>query len=271
MNSSSVDAHYRQVGLTDRIRREFVSAGYDVERLQPDDLAGVDEFHLGGRAATDALVAGLSLTRETRVLDVGCGIGGAARTIAKMAGCAVTGVDLTAEFVATAEELSAMVGMADTTTFRLGNALDLPFDGRDFDVVTMLHVGMNIEDKEALMVELARVTAPGGTVVVYDIMRVGEGEVSFPVPWASGTSTSFLAGPDDYGRAAVAAGLMPSPSVDRLALASEALRVAAENPLAVNLSHLMGENWPTMFANLRSALAAGVVSPTEIRLHKSAT
>lgn len=82
-------------------------------RLQPGDLAGVDEFHLGGRMATDALLANIELTADSRVLDVGCGIGGAARTIAKVAGCSVTGVDLTPEFSATAGELSALVGMAN--------------------------------------------------------------------------------------------------------------------------------------------------------------
>ena len=262
--NEDVDRHYRQDGLTARIQHELARCGYDLSELRPGDLAGVDEFHLGGRAATDALLGGLGLSRESRILDVGCGIGGAARTVASTIGCSVTGVDLTNDFVETATDLSVAVGMDDTTTFTPGDALDLPFGDGEFDAVLMLHVGMNISDKVALMAELARVLRSGGTLVVYDIMRVGEGEMAFPVPWASGPSTSFLAAPLDYRDAMFAAGLEPGTAVDRLDLVRSALKAASRNPPPVNLSHLMGEGWPTMFANLVAALDAGVVSPTEI-------
>ncbi len=261
---NGVDQHYRQDDLSARIQLELTSAGYDLDDLRPEDLAGVDEFHLGGRAATNALLAGLDLTRGCRVLDVGCGIGGAARTTASTTGCSVTGVDLTPEFVETARDLSVAVGADDVTTFELGNALDLPVPDGDFDLVTMLHVGMNISDKAALMKELARVLRPGGTVVVYDIMRVGEGDIAYPVPWASDESTSFVATPVDYNDAMVGAGLAPAQPVDRLDLVRRAMLAASQNPPPVNLSHLMGEDWPQMFGNLRAALDDGVVSPTEI-------
>ncbi len=260
--------HYQQAGLTDRIYSELVSAGHELDSLHPDDLAGVDEFHLGGRMATDALLADLAVKAGSRVLDVGCGIGGAARTIACSTGCSVTGVDLTSAFVATARDLSAAVGMADTTTFREGNGLDLPFADAEFDVVVMLHVGMNIDDKGALMKELARVAAPGGTVAIYDIMRVGEGDLGFPMPWASSASASFLASPNDYRSAMIDAGLEPHEAIDRLELVRTALATASEHPPPVDLSHLMGENWPAMFANLRAALGAGVVSPTQLIAHR---
>jgi ubiquinone/menaquinone biosynthesis C-methylase UbiE len=46
----------------------------------------------------------------------------------------------------------------------------------------MLHVGMNIDDKESLCLELARVLQPGSRFAVYDVMRTGDGELSFPTP-----------------------------------------------------------------------------------------
>lgn len=259
-----VNEHYRQTALTERILQELVRGGRDLGSLQPGDLAGVDEFHLGGRAATDALLSSLDLGPGSRVLDVGCGIGGAARTIASSVGCSVSGVDLTEEFVETANDLSVTVGLDDYTTFSTGNALSLSFAKSEFDAVVMLHVGMNIADKEALFAELARVTKPGGYVAVYDIMLVGNRELSYPVPWSSDASTSHLATPADYRAAMLAAGLEPGESVDRLELVRSTLRATAENPPVVNLSHLMGVDWPTMFGNLRAALDASLVAPTQI-------
>ena len=262
--NEAANEHYQQDGLTARIMGELTRSGYDLAQLRASDLAGVDEFHLGGRAATEALLGALDLAEESRVLDVGCGIGGAARTVAAAVGCPVTGIDFTAEFVQTATDLSAAVGMSGVTTFKHANALELPFSDGEFDAVLMFHVGMNISDKAALMTELARVLRSGGTLVVYDIMRVGDGDVSYPVPWASNASTSFLASPSDYTNAMLSAGLEPEDAVDRLGLVRKALSAASENPPPVNLSHLMGENWPTMFRNLRDALEQGVVSPTQL-------
>ena len=64
-----------------------------------DDIAGADEFHVGGAEATAALVEQLGITPELHVLDVGTGVGGPARHVAHRYECRVTGVDLTPEFV----------------------------------------------------------------------------------------------------------------------------------------------------------------------------
>ena len=76
-----------------------------------------------------------------------------------------------------------------------------------------MHVGMNIEDKATLIAEMTRVTRPGGTVLVYDLMRVGEGDLGYPMPWASSADFSFVDRPAVYEQAAQAAGLVV---VDRL-------------------------------------------------------
>src|SRR3546814_3455016 len=114
------------------------------------------------------------------LLDIGCGLGGAARHFARACGCTVTGVDLTPEYVAVAEALTRMVGQADRVAFRAGSALDLPFEAASFDAATLLHVGMNIPDKDRLCAEAARVLKPGGVFGVYDGMRVGDGALTFP-------------------------------------------------------------------------------------------
>lgn len=261
---TNLDEHYGQHDLIARILGQLSDAGIDVDALTTAHLSGVDEFHLGGGAATAALLTDLDLSNDARVIDVGSGIGGAARQLAAGSQRHVTGIDLTPDFVELATELSNRTGLSDRTTFEVANATDLSFDDNTFDAATMFHVGMNIADKSALFTELARVVRPGGPIVVYDIMRIGDGEVSFPVPWSSDPATSHLASPDEYIAAMASAGLAASDPVDRRPLVGEALAAAAANPPPANLSHLMGADWPTMFANLRAALGAGVVAPTQI-------
>lgn len=67
--------------------------------LTLDDLAPVDEFHIGGRQATVELADRLDLRPDLRVLDVGCRLGGASRYLARRFGVQVAAVDLTPEFV----------------------------------------------------------------------------------------------------------------------------------------------------------------------------
>ena len=64
-------------------------------------------MHVGGWQATEACWRRSASPRGARVLDVGCGIGGTARTLAVQHGATVTGIDLTPEFVAAAEPISA--------------------------------------------------------------------------------------------------------------------------------------------------------------------
>ena len=119
------------------------------------------------------------------LLDVGSGIGGPARTFADAFGCRVTGVDLTEEFVEAANALTRRCGLSDRVSFRQASALALPFADASFDAATLIHVGMNIEDKAGLFAEVRRVLKPDARFGVYDIMRVAEGEIPYPMPWAA--------------------------------------------------------------------------------------
>src|SRR3546814_9446599 len=87
--------------------------GLRPDSVRPGELAAVDEFHMGGRQATTELAERMGLAPGMSLLDIGCGLGGAARHFARACGCTVTGVDLTPEYVAVAEALTRMVGQAE--------------------------------------------------------------------------------------------------------------------------------------------------------------
>ena len=143
---------------------------------------------------------GFTLQPGMHLLDVGSGLGGPARYFARYQGCRVTGIDLTEEFVAVARTLTSRLGMDGQISFQQGSALSMPFAAASFDVATLLHVGMNIADKDRLFSEVRRVVKPGGIFGIYDQMREADGELAFPVPWASVPQTSFVETAATYKR-----------------------------------------------------------------------
>ena len=147
--SSEVAGHYGRAGLVEGILAALAEAGKDIDSLTIDDLAPVDELHSRRRVATEELARMLAPKPDERVLDIGSGLGGPARYLAKVWGCRVTGIDLTAEFVATAIELTRRTGLSDRVDFKQGSALDLPFADGSFDLAWSQNVAMNIADRSA--------------------------------------------------------------------------------------------------------------------------
>jgi SAM-dependent methyltransferase len=265
-----VAGHYaRGGGLEAAILCALANAGKDPGMLAPEDLAPLEEFHTGGRQATIDLAARMGLRPGLRLLDVGCGIGGAARYLALKHGCRVTGIDLTEEYVAVAEALTRRVGLGGTVSFCQGSALALPFADDDFDGAYMLHVGMNVPDKAALFTGVRRVLRHGSVFGVYDVMRLAPGALDFPLPWASGPEASFVEEPAAYRRALAAAGFAIEAERERREFGLGALRATLEllarSGLPLLGTHLlMGEAFPQKIANQAAALERGAVGPVEI-------
>ncbi|TSE12543.1 methyltransferase domain-containing protein [Mesorhizobium intechi] len=267
--------HYDIAGLEQRILAALADAGVDIAHLRAGDLEAVDEFHIGGISATMELIGQMGLKPGARLLDIGSGVGGPARFAANEAGADVTGIDLTQSYVDIATSLSKRTGMADRTHFVQGSALDMPFADAGFDAAMILHVGMNLPDKKKLMGEAARVLRPGGVFAVYDVMRLKDGALTYPLPWASEESMSFVATPDDYRSAATASGFSVVAERRRGAFAVEffaAIRARMASaqaegkkpPPGVGL--VMGEDAGTKIANVTAALEGGILAPVELLL-----
>ena len=269
MNEKAIADHYSQAELGRKILNALMTLGADLEHLDPDQLATVDEFHIGGRKATVELLDQLDLHPALRVLDVGSGLGGTARYLARRHDVEVTGVDLTAEYVEVATSLTRRAGLAERVQFRQASAITLPFSDDSFDRVCMLHVGMNIADKAAVFAEVRRVMVAGGRFGVYDLMRVGSGDITYPVPWAGSPATSFLMEPQRYRDLLAQAGLPVQAERDRRGFGIEALheiraRVARDGLPALGLHLVMAPEPELKIANMLDSLERAVLAPTEM-------
>jgi hypothetical protein len=128
---------------------------------------------------------------------------------------------------------------------------------------------MNIPDKEGLFREARRVLRDGGTYAVYDVMKIGEGTLTYPVPWAETEDLSALTTPEVYRAAAKRAGFVLEAEEDRSAIALEFFaRIQAQGagatPPPLGLHTLMGPTVKQKLANMITAIRAGTIGPVQM-------
>ena len=260
----AIERNYGRSGLIERTLAALDAAGLDPGALDRNDLQPLDEFHIRGRAATRELAALAGLPADAHVLDVGCGVGGPARTLAAEFGCRVTGLDLTAEYCRLAELLTAGTGLSDRVTIRQGSALEMPFDDGAFDGAWMQHVSMNIEDKPRLYREIRRVLRPGGVLALHEVYAGPDGTRRYPVPWAADAAIDFLVSQEEARGAIAAAGLREAQWCDVTEKSTEWFRnmLAARRsgpPPALGL-HLLVSDFSARAANVLRNLEEGRIT-----------
>lgn len=258
--AAEVQDHWTRKGVLARIDAALTELGHDPQNLTPEILATVEHLHTGGLPTTRDQAERLTLTPDSRVLDIGCGIGGPSRYLAHTYGCRVDGIDLTPELIETGIALTERCGLADRVTLQIGDALDLPFADETFDVVWCQNVTMNIVDKAGFMAGVYRVLKPGGVFTSTEFSLGPGGDMIFPVPWAYDASINFL-DPEDVMRAQFdAAGFRirewinySDTIVERGKQAAGKAPGNAPNKLAANL--VFGEDAPERQRNSQRNLA----------------
>ena len=261
--NDSLGTHYAGSDLLAAVQRALATLDAEPGTLSPRHWAALDEFHVRGAEATRALAGFLGVAPGWRVLDLGCGLGGAARYLAREHHCRVLGLDLTADYCRVGQWLTRQLGLTERVAFIQADAAHLPLTDGAFDAVWTQHTAMNIPDKAGLYAGIRRVLKPTGQLALYDVLAGPGGEPHFPVPWASEPAQSFLATPDELRQQLHDAGFTVSHWRDVSAAGLTWFeRQAARgdgSPRALGLHLLLGSALPTMIRNLRRNLAEGRV------------
>ena len=105
------------------------------------------------------------LPKGSRILDVGCGIGGSSRILAKYYGFNVTGITISPAQVKRARELTPI---EVNCSFQVMDALDLKFENGSFDAIWSVEAGAEMNDKINFGYEMLRTLRPGGYLALAD-------------------------------------------------------------------------------------------------------
>ena len=272
--SREITGHYSRGNLLERLNAALAEDGVDPARPPFEALAPYDQFHGRGLEATEEIAALLKVAATDHLLDVGSGIGGPARYLARRFGCRVTGIDLTDEFCEVARRLTRLLGLEDRVRFELGDALRMPFADRSFEGAYSMNVSMNIADKAALYREIGRVLKPGGWLMLSELAKGPGPELDYPTPWAGSAQTSFLSTPEETRRGLEDAGFEvlqlreTAEQVKAYGARSKAMVARGEKPphRAVMLIH--GDAAPQAMANTARGVAEARIVPIEVLSRK---
>lgn len=262
MSDSSIASHYAYDDLYEAILQALHNAGIPEDKVTRKDLAAIDEFHVRGQEVSRELAIAAGIQPGMRLLDAGCGLGGASRMLADEFGGNVTGIDITEDYIRTAKRLSVLTGLEHITSFVHGSVLSLPFTDNSFDVVWTQHVQMNIADKKTFYAEINRVLINGGRLVYYDILSHDHLPIQFPVPWASDESISFLITREELHTLLQEAGFKRIQTSDETAKGIAFFdnlfnRISHKGLPALGLHMLMGNTALEKLRNLHSNLITG--------------
>jgi SAM-dependent methyltransferase len=201
-----MNTYYDGPALEDRVLTALRAAGRGEIPLDSDALAALDEFHAVGRAGTLALAKLAGVGVGERVLDLGAGIGGPSRVLARYFGAHVTALEPTARFAALARVLTERCALDDRVRVVRGDGREIPAADASFDLVWTQAVWQSVEDKAKLAAEINRVLRPGGRLALLEVAGDGAA-LEYPVPWADGPGESFVISTALLGEVLEAAGL----------------------------------------------------------------
>jgi SAM-dependent methyltransferase len=166
----------------ERIHNELRALGIaDDAALSVDDLTPFDQYHYHGTEAVEETIAALHPGPESRLLEVGSGIGGPARYLASRTGCHVTALELQPDLHAIGTQLSARCSLSSRVDHRQGDILDSPFDDAGFDALVSFLVFLHIEDRERLFASCRRSLKKDGLIFIEDFSKRAEPS---PGQWA---------------------------------------------------------------------------------------
>lgn len=177
--------------LVQRIQHSFPNDA------SPQQLASIDQLHIGGLQASEKLIAHLPTHSDSRILEIGAGLGGLQRLychqLSETISARYTTLDITPAFSTLNRVLNQLSTQTKHTQVITGDGQQLAFPDQHFDAVVLQHSLLNMPDHQQCLQECQRVLKPGGKLILHEVLRGNTAEpISFPVPWACSEAGSHL-------------------------------------------------------------------------------
>lgn len=118
----------------------------------------------GGKDSVRVLTQNCFITKNSRVLDVGCNTGYVSFEIAHLAKCSVVGIDINENMIKVAEKIRRTDPLGHLIKFKVADAMHLPFRKETFDIVVSGGSTAFIDDKVGAIQEYKRVLKHWGFI-----------------------------------------------------------------------------------------------------------
>jgi ubiquinone/menaquinone biosynthesis C-methylase UbiE len=194
-NGKAIADHWGSGDVYARIIAALGKMSKPLDAVTVEDLAPVDHFHACGFTATVELADRLPVKAGQHILDIGCGLGGPARYMAKRFECKVSGLDITPLFVEASNRLTALLRMEDQVTVQHGDGQRLPYGDAAFDGAYTQHVTMNVTGRRQFFSEAHRVLKRGAFFALTEHGLGPKGDPHHPLPWSADGSGAYLVTP----------------------------------------------------------------------------
>lgn len=174
-----------------------------ITALSTEILNGFDQIHAGGIKATQDILQNLAIKEGDRILELGGGLGGVARLIAKKYRSFVVNLDLSIDYTVTGKRLTELCDDCKGVFFITADATNCPLKENSFELVWLQHVNMNIENKKQMFSEIGRLLKKKGYLVFHEWFLSGmPEEIKLPLPWADDMNLNHLCSFDEFANLA---------------------------------------------------------------------
>jgi SAM-dependent methyltransferase len=172
----------------DQIKEDKWSA----ERIKIAELIWGDGFTFpGGVDHVIHMVKPMTLTSAKSMLDIGCGLGGTTRTIAKTFGTWVVGMEASPLLAKQGAQLSEMAGLIKKAPIQHFDPHSMKLPPKKYDAICVRNVFGSLEDKDRLLQEVSQALRPGGCLLVSDFaVRDRDANSDAYKTWAEGEETA---------------------------------------------------------------------------------
>jgi SAM-dependent methyltransferase len=152
---------------------------WSAERIKVAELIWGDGFTFpGGADHVLRMVKPMTLTSAKSMLDIGCGLGGATRAIAKTFGTWVIGMEASPALAAAGMQYSEMAGLAKRAPIQHFDPGTVELPPKKYDAVCLRNIFSGIADKTRLLTQVERALRPSGSVLVSDFALANMGAKS---------------------------------------------------------------------------------------------
>jgi ubiquinone/menaquinone biosynthesis C-methylase UbiE len=160
----------QQKAVLERVRtKRGTLTGLTESDLAIDDVNELtDQNHVGGFTFVEELGRRASVSPKTKVLDLGCGLGGSARVLAATFGCHVHGIDLSPKRYREAQRLTKLVGLSKWVTFECGDFMSARVPHAAYDVLWGQSSWIHVANKKRFVHRWNRALKTHGRIALED-------------------------------------------------------------------------------------------------------